>query len=147
MHRGQRWLVTLFTINAVATLLHYVDNILRLEVYPDLPTTTRFDIVAFWSGMTPFGLYGLVLYRRGRTAAGCYLLYIYCVLNAAVLGHYARQPFSTIAHTIHFFILLEALTAVMLLAYVAVLHRRARRASGRSPQGMTGRVQSPARGG
>lgn len=120
--KEKEWLLILFALNAVSILFHYVDNILRLKVYPDLPTTTVADIEMFWVVMIPFGIAGCLLYLRGKRDLAFYAFYLYCLLNLAVLGHYLRAPFSTISFEIHAFIIFETVTAVALAAYVARMH-------------------------
>lgn len=116
----------LFTTNIVATLFHYVDNILNLHEYPDLPTTQASSIVLFFLVMMPFGLIGYWLYIKNRHKLSYYLFYIYCLLNAVVLGHYTpsrlRGDFWDYGFKIHALIWLEAITAMALLAYIIKLH-------------------------
>jgi hypothetical protein len=119
-------LSVLFMANVAATLLHYVDNILNLREYPDLPTTRASDIAMFFFVMVPFGVAGYLLYIKYRHKLSYWLLYIYCLLNLTALGHYLpsrlRGGFWSYSFKIHFFIWLEALTALVLLAYVVKLH-------------------------
>ena len=120
--REKEWLSILFAVNVVAILFHYVDNILYLKAYPDLPTTTAANIESFWFVMIPFGVAGYQLYLYGKRTLAYYAFYIYCLLNIAVLGHYLRAPFSTISFKVHLFIILETVTTVGLAAYVARMH-------------------------
>jgi hypothetical protein len=76
--------------------------------------------------MIPFGVVGYWLYVAHRHKLSYYLLYIYCLLNLVVLGHYLpsrlRGGFWDYDLKIHFLIWLEAFTALALLAYVVKLH-------------------------
>jgi hypothetical protein len=123
---NNRLLSLLFMANVVATLLHYGDNILNLHEYPDLPTAQASSIVLFFIVMIPFGVVGYWLYVVRGHKLSYYLLYIYCLLNLVVLGHYLpsrlRGGFWDYDFKIHFLIWLEALTALALLAYVVKLH-------------------------
>jgi hypothetical protein len=123
---NNRLLSVLFISNVVATLLHYGDNILNLHEYPDLPTAQASSIVLFFMVMIPFGVVGYWLYVISRHKLSYYLLYVYCLLNLVVLGHYLpsrlRAGFWGYDLKIHFLIWLEALTALALLAYVVRLH-------------------------
>jgi hypothetical protein len=114
-------------VNVVATLLHYVDNIIHLHEYPDLPTTQASDIALFFFVMMPLGVTGYWLYVKYRHKLSYYMLYAYCLLNMVVLGHYTpsrlRDGFWGYSLKIHAFIWLEAITAIVLLAYVVKLHR------------------------
>jgi hypothetical protein len=125
-YQNNRLLSILFISNVVATLLHYGDNILNLHEYPDLPTARASSIVLFFIVMIPFGVVGYWLYVISRHKLSYYLLYVYCLLNLVVLGHYLpsrlRAGFWGYDLKIHFLIWLEALTALALLAYVVKLH-------------------------
>jgi hypothetical protein len=81
-----KFLRALLTTNIVVTLFHYADNIPRLHEYPDHPTTTVGDIVLYFLIMMPFGLAGYWLYVNKRHIPSYYMFYIYCLLNAAVIG-------------------------------------------------------------
>src|SRR5574341_1223713 len=116
--RDNKSLSLLFMANVVATLLHYVDNILNLREYPDLPTTEASSIALFFIVMIPFGVTGYWLYVKYRHQLSYYLLYTYCLLNLVVLGHYLpsrlRGDFLDYSLKVHFFICLEAITALAL---------------------------------
>lgn len=117
----------LFATNILATLFHYVDNILHLHEYPDLPTTQASSIVLFFLVMMPFGLAGYWLYVKNRHKLSYYAFYIYCLLNMVVLGHYTpsrlRGDFWDYSFKVHALIWIEVITAMALLAYVIKLHR------------------------
>jgi hypothetical protein len=124
-------LTILAVANVVATLFHYVDNLVLFSTYPELPTATRQGVVLFALVMMTIGLAGYWLYIKGERRASFYLLYIYCVLNASIVGHYTSSRlhggFSNYGLNVHLFIALESITAVWLAAYVAVLHWRTNR--------------------
>jgi hypothetical protein len=129
MLRPHRGLLFLFGINVASILLHYADNVIRLKLYPDLPTTTPLDITLFGAVMLAVGLIGILMYVSEKLRAySFYLLYIYIAMNLVVLGHYLpsrlRGSFFAVDPSVHFTILFEALSAVMLTAYVPLLHYR-----------------------
>jgi len=119
----------LLALSFFATTLHYVDNVLHLKEYPDLPATRPEDIILFWIFMMPFGIIGYRLYTTTKHRISYYLVYIYCFLNMVVLGHYLPSRMSAMTSPmtlkIHFFILFEAATALILMIHVGLLHRRA----------------------
>jgi hypothetical protein len=122
----KNWLLALFLINFWATLLHFLDNIVDLHAYPDLPTTRAYDIALYWLVMTPFGIAGYVIYQRYAHRAAYYLFYIYCVMNLVVVGHYTQTRLQgsvfDYEFKVHLFIWLEVVTALALLIYVVRLH-------------------------
>jgi hypothetical protein len=126
IYQNNSLLTLLFMANVMAAVLHYADNILNLREYPDLPTTQASSIVLSFIVMIPFGVFGYWLYVTRRHKMSYYFLYIYCLLNLAVLGHYLPSRmcggFWDYDLKIHLLIWLEALTASALLAYVVKLH-------------------------
>jgi len=109
-----KWLVW---FNIFTTILHYVDNILFFEHYPE-PTWLNPTLVdAFWFVMTPFAFLGLWLIKRNRLQLGLVSMLLYCLMSLLVLGHYLI-PSEHISLKIHAFIWLETLAAIGLLVYV-----------------------------
>jgi hypothetical protein len=127
MPQSRRWLFWIVIANVVTTILHYADNILSFAQYPEPSWISPHLIDAFWFFMTPFAAAGYVLVRRGNVHLGSAALYAYAAMSLLVLGHYRYAPIHTIALRIHVFIVLEASLAVVLIAYVFVLHLRERR--------------------
>ncbi|MET4702046.1 CDP-diglyceride synthetase [Constrictibacter sp. MBR-5] len=126
-----RALTVLFGVNLVATLIHYADNVARLNAYPDLPTTAPWHILSFLAIMLLFGIAGFWLFLKNHPMLAAYFTYIYCALNFVVLGHYTASrlngPVSEYGMAIHLAIFAEVLTALALLLYVGRLHWRLRR--------------------
>jgi hypothetical protein len=132
MRQSRRWLLWIVIANVGATILHYADNILAFAQYPEPPWMRPHLIDAFWFFMTPFAVAGYVLVRRGNVHLGSVALYTYGAMSLLVLGHYRFAPIDTIALRIHGLILLEASLAVVLIAYVFLLHLRERRPTQRA---------------
>jgi hypothetical protein len=124
-----RALLVLFAINVASVLLHYADNVFRLELYPDLPTTRPLEIVLFGTVMLAAGLLGILMYVSEKMRAySLYLLHIYNAMNLVVLGHYLPSrmpgPFLGVDPSVHLTILFEASSALVLCAYALLLHYR-----------------------
>ena len=135
--RHQRYsmhvLLWLLLANVVATVAHYVDNIVFFAQYPEPPWMQPHFIDAFWFVMTPFALVGYKLITRGRVHFGSVVLYLYAAMSLLVLAHYRYAPMRSIRFRIHIFILVEAALALALVAYVAVLQVRTSRSLLTSP--------------
>lgn len=115
--RGLEWLL-LATV--AGSVLHYADNLLFFEQYPEPPWIDRSMIDAFWFLMTPLAWIGHHLVRRGSHRAGTLVLLGYVACNLLTLGHYRYAPMCGIAPRIHAFILLEAAPACALAAWLLV---------------------------
>jgi len=120
-----RWLLA---ANVAASILHYVDNVLFFAQYPEPRWIDTHFIDAFWFAMTPQAWLGYRLMRRGRTHTGAGVLYLYAAAGLLVLGHYRYAPWCGIAARIHVFILLEAIAALALAAWLAWMQFGSRRA-------------------
>ena len=119
-----RYLLSLVVANVAASVFHYVDNIVFFADYPEPSWATPHLIDIFWFVLTPFAIAGYTFVRRGRIHLGSSLLYAYSAMSLLVLGHYFYAPIDRIAFRIHFFIVLEAILAIALIAYVLVRQSR-----------------------
>jgi hypothetical protein len=118
---NRRVLFMLVAANVVASVLHYVDNVIFFKHYPE-PTWLNPHLVDMaWFIMTPFGLAGCLLFLQGRRTAAFACLYLFSLMNLLVLGHYLIAPPWKVSFKINLFIMLEAVGALILGAYTAWL--------------------------
>jgi hypothetical protein len=115
--RSLAWLVAL---NIATTILHYVDNIAFFRHYPEPSWLAPGMVDAFWFLMTPVALAGLWLAYRGRRILSSIVLLAYAGMSLLVLGHYRFAPFHSIGWRIHALIWLEAVAALVLVAWLLV---------------------------
>lgn len=115
--------------NVIVSILHYVDNIVYLDQYPDPEWMTGHLIDAFWFVMTPFCIVGYLLFKKKRNALAAVCLCLYSMMSLFVLAHYLIEPIWSISLKINFLILLEALAAIILIVYVAMYQIGARQAA------------------
>lgn len=112
-----RNLLCLVIANIIASILHYVDNVMHFEHYPEPDWLNAQLVDLFWFFMTPFAIVGLYLVKRHRFNFALWLLIAYALMGLLVLGHYNYAPFFDISFKIHLFIWLEAILAGILLIY------------------------------
>jgi hypothetical protein len=111
-----RLLLAAVLLYAAASLLHHVHNAEFLAEYPHMPAwITPAVVYAAWAATTAIGLAGLLWYRP--------LLFLYALLGLYGLAHYALAPFSTHSLAMNVTILLEAVTASLLLISLALCRR------------------------
>lgn len=125
-YKALLWLVA---VNVVASILHYVDNVMFFHEYPEPPWLTPAAVDAFWFVMTPVALLGLWLVRQNHLGAGLVALTTYAGMSLLVLGHYNFAPFHAITWRIHLFIWLEAAAAITLFGWVIAAWNAPRRLS------------------
>lgn len=108
----------------LASILHYVNNLLYFEQYPEPPWINRTMIDAFWFLMTPLAWLGYRLIKAGSRNAGTLVLMGYVACNLLTLGHYRYAPMCSVAPRIHVFIWLEAGLACVLAVFLVYAYFR-----------------------
>ncbi len=109
-------LVVLLIANLAASALHFADNMLRFDEYPEPKSITGPHVVdALWLVMTPLLAVGWWLARREKKWAAVGVLWLYGFASIFVLGHYFYASPRELAFRINFFIGAEAVAAVLLI--------------------------------
>ena len=108
-----RLLLPALLLYAGASLLHHVHNAEYLAEYPHMPAwLTPAIVYAVWAATTAIGVAGLLFYRP--------LLVLYGLLGLYGLAHYALAPMAAHSFVMNVTILLEAVTASLLLISLAI---------------------------
>jgi hypothetical protein len=110
-----RTLLALVLAHAAASLVHFVHNAAFLGDYPNMPAwISPAGIYGVWLAEAGIGALGVWLLLRGRTA-GLVLIAIYALLGFGGLDHYTLAPVSAHTLAMNTTILLETVTAIVLL--------------------------------
>ena len=117
-------LLSLLAATVVLSILHYVDNIVFFGSYPEPHWMTPHLVDAFWFVMTPVGVVGYLLFRRGLRGWALLVLCAYGAMNLLTLGHYLYASPWSLSLRINAFILAEAVAAVALSIAAAWFARR-----------------------
>jgi hypothetical protein len=109
-------LAALLLVNLVASTVHFADNMLRFEEYPEPKWIAGPHTVdALWLLITPLLAAGWWLARREMTWWSVGILWLYGGLSMCVLGHYLYAPPTMLALRINILILTEAIAALFLI--------------------------------
>lgn len=94
----------------VSTIVHYTDNFIRIDEYPQPHWVNHAVIPLAWSLLTAVGIAGYLFLRKGRygIAGACLLVYSYTGLSS--LAHYQYGAWSEFGPTMHAGILLDGAT-------------------------------------
>jgi hypothetical protein len=125
---GPRRLLPLLFWTAVAvSIVHYADNFANYSDYPhgSGPEPSAALILIAWFVLTPFGLAGYMLYRRGENRRGALLLIVYSTSGLVGIGHYAvagmtDQPLWRQAHVVGDVLLGASILAFALWSIVSL---------------------------
>ena len=122
--------IVFFTALA-SSLVHYTDNYLAFERFPDGgagPDPTADTIWIAWVVFTAFGVAGYLAYRRGQVRKGAALFAVYSLSGLVGLGHYTAPGMSELAWWRHAHIWVDIACGVAVLAFAVYSVRPAERA-------------------
>lgn len=113
-----RLLKILLIASIISTGIHFTDNYLFIEQYPQPNWITAASIYQSWLILTVLGItaYWLYNYRKFWLSYGCLLVYSFTGL--ASLGHYFYGSLSQFSAKMHLFILTDGLTGLAILGFV-----------------------------
>ena len=128
----------LLIVAVAVSVVHYVDNTLNYDAYPQ-PTTgpapSQLVVGASWFIFTAFAVAAYLLLRRGRTTAAALCLAAYSGSGLVGIGHYTVPGATGMPWWRQTHIVADITCGVALFACSLWLARRSR---GRAPQEATG---------
>lgn len=116
--KHQRLLKTLLIASIISTGIHFTDNYLFIERYPQPNWITPPSIYQSWLILTAVGItaYWLYQYRKFWLSYGCLL--VYSLTGLASPGHYLYGSLSQFSAKMHFFIWTDGLTGLAILGFI-----------------------------
>ena len=115
-----RLLNVVFFTAVASSLVHYTDNYLAFDRFPNDgvgPSITADSVWIAWIIFTAFGVAGYVLYRRGQIRQGSALLAVYSISGLIGIGHYTASGMSELAWWRHVHIAADFLCGVAVLTF------------------------------
>ncbi|OUL20567.1 hypothetical protein BV378_29600 [Nostoc sp. RF31YmG] len=114
----QRLLKILVIASIISTAIHFTDNYLFIEQYPQPVWITASSISQSWLILTAIGItgYWLYKYRSFWLAYGC--LSVYSFTGIASPGHYFYGTLSHFSAKMHLFIWTDGLTSLAILGFI-----------------------------
>ncbi len=108
----------LLTFSIIATLIHFTDNYLYFEHYPQPDWISQFGVIRGWFVWTAVGVLGYWLYKNQRYALAHLSLLIYAFCGLSSLGHYLYGGMSEFSPKMHALILTDGLAGAGILGFV-----------------------------
>ena len=118
-----------FFAAVASSLVHYTDNYLAFERFPNGgpgPEVTADSIWIAWVVFTVFGVAGYRLYRRSQIRLGAALLAVYSGSGLIGLAHYPAPGMSELAWWRHVHIWVDIVCGVAVLAFAVWSVRQTR---------------------
>jgi hypothetical protein len=114
----QRLLKIFLIICGVATALHFTDNYLYIEQYPQPDWITAPSIYQAWLVWTSIGIAGYWLYKQQQfwLAYLCLAVYSCCGLDS--LGHYLYGAMADFSLKMHGLIVMDGVAGAAVLGFV-----------------------------
>jgi len=115
--KRQLLLKILLIVSIVSTAIHFTDNYLYIEQYPQPNWITLSSVYRSWIIWTVIGITGYWLYENQRLGLAyvCLVLYSFCGLSS--LGHYLYGAMSAFSPKMHFFIVTDGLAGFAILGF------------------------------
>ncbi|MEL6381918.1 MAG: hypothetical protein AAFQ89_05495 [Cyanobacteria bacterium J06626_18] len=108
---------TLLIACIVSTGIHFTDNYLYIEQYPQPDWITLPSIYTSWLVWTAVGIVGYWLYANQKfwLAYPCLVFYSFCGIDS--LAHYLYGPLSEFSPKMHLFIATDGITGLAVLGF------------------------------
>lgn len=115
-----RALNIVFFTAVASSIVHYTDNYLAFDRYPQAdtgPEVTADTIWIAWVVFTAFGAAGYLAYRRGRVRRGAALLAVYSLSGLVGLAHYTAPGMGNLDWWRHLHIWVDVACGAAVLAF------------------------------
>lgn len=116
--KPQKLLKILLITSIISTAIHFTDNYLFIEQYPQPKWITATTIYQSWLILTAVGITAYWLYKHQKfwLAYGC--LFIYSFTGLASPGHYFYGKLSHFSAKMHLFIWTDALSSLAIIGFI-----------------------------
>lgn len=113
-----RLLTILLVTSMISTALHFTDNYLYFDHYPQPEWIMPLGVIRSWFIWTAFGIVGYWLYKIQRLWLAYVCLVIYATCGMSSLAHYFYGAFHEFSLKMHLFILTDGLAGLSILGFV-----------------------------
>ncbi|MEM8677529.1 MAG: hypothetical protein AAGF83_27270 [Cyanobacteria bacterium P01_G01_bin.67] len=116
--QNQTWLQAILVFSVAITSIHYTDNAIFIDDYPEPEWITTSGIFISWVVMTLIGITSYWLYRKQNYWFSYLLLSIYSVTGLSSPTHYLYGELSQFSPKMHTFIWCDAIAGSLVIGFV-----------------------------
>lgn len=114
----QTLLLILLIINVISTILHYTDNFMYNDQYPEPAWITPNGIYISWIVLTLFGVAGYFLYVKDIFRLAYLCLGIYSLTGISSIAHYFFPAIEAYSLKMNVLIWSDAIAGISLLFFI-----------------------------
>ena len=116
--QSKTWLLAILLFSIAITSIHYADNAIFVNDYPEPAWITTSGVFVTWGVMTLIGTISYWLYYHQYFWFSYLLLGIYSVTGLSSPTHYFYGAMSQFSGKMHLFIWFDALAGLAVIAFV-----------------------------
>jgi len=111
-------LLFLLVLNIISTTLHYTDNALFVDSYPEPEWFTTAGVFTTLILMTPVGILGYLFYRKNLFLLSYFCLVLYSLTGISSPGHYLYPMVNSMSLKMHLLIWCDAFAGMSLIVFI-----------------------------
>ncbi|MCU0535736.1 MAG: hypothetical protein MUD14_17740 [Hydrococcus sp. Prado102] len=115
--KHQTLLLLILIASIISTSLHYTDNAIFVDRYPEPEWFTTSGVFMTWAIMTLVGILGYWLYTQEKFWASYLFLSVYSFTGLSSPAHYFYGAMSVFSTKMHALIWSDALTGLLVLGF------------------------------
>lgn len=111
-------LLAIVIFSIIITSIHYTDNAIFIDRYPEPKWITATGVYLTWGAMSLLGIVGCWLYSQGKQWWSCFCLGIYSLTGLSSLSHYFYGEMSKFSPKMHAFIWFDFVAGALVIGFV-----------------------------
>ena len=118
MNKHKTWLLAIIILSIVITSIHYTDNAIFVNDYPEPKWITTSGVFISWGVMTLIGIIAYWLYSKRYLWLSYLFLGIYSITGLSSPTHYFYGAPSQFSFKMHAFIWADAIAGLLIVAFI-----------------------------
>jgi putative effector of murein hydrolase len=118
MQEGKTWLLSILIFSIVITCIHYTDNAIYVNRYPEPQWFTTSGVLITWIVMTQIGIISYWLYSKQNYWLSYFLLGMYAGKGLSSPAHYFYGELSQFSMKMHTLIWTDVIAGLSVVAFL-----------------------------